>query len=52
LTKSLIELHGWRIDFASELGCGTTVTVTMPDAAIPLTAADELQVTPQPDLVA
>ena len=32
LTKSLIELHGWRIDFASELGRGTTVTVTMPDA--------------------
>ena len=33
LTKSLIELHGWRIDFASELERGTTVTVTMPGAA-------------------
>jgi signal transduction histidine kinase len=33
LTKSLIELHGWRVEFASELGYGTTVTVTMPGAA-------------------
>jgi signal transduction histidine kinase len=33
LTKSLIEMHGWRIAFASELGHGTTVTVTMPGAA-------------------
>jgi signal transduction histidine kinase len=32
LTKSLIELHGWRIAFASELGAGTTVTVTLPGA--------------------
>jgi signal transduction histidine kinase len=33
LTKSLIEMHGWQVDFASELGHGTTVTVTMPGAA-------------------
>jgi signal transduction histidine kinase len=33
LTKSLIELHGWEIEFASELGHGTTVTITMPAAA-------------------
>ncbi len=32
LTKSLIELHGWRLAFASELGVGTTVTVTLPGA--------------------
>jgi signal transduction histidine kinase len=32
LTKSLIELHGWTIGFASELGKGTTVTVTLPGA--------------------
>jgi signal transduction histidine kinase len=32
LTKSLIELHGWRVAFASELGKGTTVTVTLPGA--------------------
>jgi len=33
LTKSLVELHGWRLDFASELGRGTTATVTMSGAA-------------------
>ncbi len=33
LTKSLVELHGWRVEFASQLGRGTTVTVTMPGAA-------------------
>jgi signal transduction histidine kinase len=33
LTKSLIELHGWQIEFASELGYGTTVTITMRGAA-------------------
>ncbi|HTZ35538.1 MAG TPA: ATP-binding protein [Stellaceae bacterium] len=38
LTKSLIELHGWTVDFASVLGKGTTVTITMPDALRP--AAD------------
>jgi signal transduction histidine kinase len=47
LTKSLVELHGWRLDFISEVGCGTTATVTMTaavpppqrSAAPPLTAA-------------
>jgi signal transduction histidine kinase len=38
LTKSLIEMHGWRIDFASELGRGTTVTVTLPGAGKPSAA--------------
>jgi signal transduction histidine kinase len=33
LTKSLVELHGWQIEFASELNHGTTVTITMPAAA-------------------
>ncbi|HWB49656.1 MAG TPA: ATP-binding protein [Stellaceae bacterium] len=45
LTKSLVELHGWRIDFASELGHGTTVTITMPAAAAgaaPAAASREL----------
>ena len=32
LTKSLIELHGWRLSYASELGRGTMATVTMPGA--------------------
>jgi len=32
LTKSLIEMHGWCIAFASALGRGTTVTITMPGA--------------------
>ncbi len=32
LTKSLIEVCGWRLDYQSELGRGTTVTVTMPGA--------------------
>jgi signal transduction histidine kinase len=32
LTKSLVELHGWQLIFASELGHGTTVTITMPGA--------------------
>jgi signal transduction histidine kinase len=32
LTKSLVELHGWQIEFASELNHGTTVTITMPAA--------------------
>ncbi|MBS0295460.1 MAG: PAS-domain containing protein [Proteobacteria bacterium] len=30
LTKSLIEMHGGRLDLASEQGLGTTVTVTLP----------------------
>ena len=33
LTKSLVEMHGWRLAYASELDCGTTVTITMPGAA-------------------
>jgi signal transduction histidine kinase len=30
LAKSLIELHGGRLDVASELGRGTTITVSLP----------------------
>ncbi|NKB22050.1 MAG: PAS domain S-box protein [Alphaproteobacteria bacterium] len=30
LTKSLVELHGGKLDLQSELGTGTTVTVTLP----------------------
>ena len=30
LIKSLIEMHGWRLSYASELGRGTVATVTMP----------------------
>jgi two-component system, cell cycle sensor histidine kinase PleC len=33
LTKSLVELHGWELSYASQLDRGTTVTVTMPGAA-------------------
>jgi signal transduction histidine kinase len=33
LTKSLVELHGWRLAYASELDRGTTVTITMPGTA-------------------
>jgi signal transduction histidine kinase len=40
LTKSLIELHGWRVAFASELGRGTTVTVTLPGAGAGKAAAE------------
>ena len=29
LTKALVELHGWTIQFDSQLGRGTIVTVTM-----------------------
>jgi len=39
LTKSLVELHGWQIEFASELSHGTTVTITMPAAADAVPAA-------------
>jgi signal transduction histidine kinase len=42
LTKSLIELHGWRVDFASELGRGTTATVTLPGAGVAQMATDEI----------
>ena len=31
ITKDLIELHGGTLDIESELGVGTTVTVTLPD---------------------
>jgi signal transduction histidine kinase len=47
LTKSLIELHGWRIDFASELGHGTTVTVTMLGAR--KSAPSDLEIAPLVD---
>jgi len=52
LTKSLIEMHGWRLDFASELGRGTTVTVTMPGGANEFDAVPQAEVTPQPDMAA
>jgi signal transduction histidine kinase len=39
LTKSLIEMHGWQLSYASELGHGTVATVTMP--GIGLAAAAE-----------
>ena len=29
LTRSLVKLHGWGLDIASEPGCGTTVTISM-----------------------
>jgi two-component system, cell cycle sensor histidine kinase PleC len=51
LTKSLIELHGWRVGFASELGRGTTVTVTLPGAGKSADggdAADRAEVARQP----
>jgi signal transduction histidine kinase len=50
LTKSLVELHGWRIDYASELGHGTTVTITMPGAASASIATAEAA--PEPVLAA
>jgi len=49
LTKSLIELHGWRIAFASELDRGTTVTVTLPGAGKALEVAPGV---PEPVLAA
>ena len=48
LTKSLIELHGWRVGFASELGVGTTVTVTLPGAGCSAVTDDENELVPQP----
>ena len=45
LTKSLVEMHGWQLDYASELGKGTTATITMPDAnaaAVPEVADAEM----------
>jgi signal transduction histidine kinase len=41
LTKSLVDMHGWRLDYVSELGRGTTVTITMPGSAIASDAPDE-----------
>jgi signal transduction histidine kinase len=38
LTKSLIEVCGWSLTYDSELGCGTTVTVTMPGGGRTLVA--------------
>ena len=46
LIKSLIEMHGWRLDYASELGHGTTATVTMPGAG---QAAAELEAAAEPE---
>ena len=52
LTKSLIELHGWRLAFASELGAGTTVTVTLPGAARSAAQLGQNEMAPQPVLAA
>jgi signal transduction histidine kinase len=41
LTKSLVDMRGWRLDYISELGRGTTVTITMPGAAIASDPLDE-----------
>jgi two-component system cell cycle sensor histidine kinase PleC len=52
LTKSLIELHGWRVAFASELGQGTTVTIILPGAGKTAADADEGEVMEQAELAA
>jgi signal transduction histidine kinase len=52
LTKSLIELHGWRLGFASELGRGTTATITMPGASKALDAESETGDASQTELAA
>jgi two-component system cell cycle sensor histidine kinase PleC len=52
LTKSLIELHGWHVGFASELGRGTTVTITMPGASKALAAEPETEGASQTELAA
>jgi signal transduction histidine kinase/NO-binding membrane sensor protein with MHYT domain len=39
LTRSLVELHGWKMDIASELGRGTTVTIDMLDSVTPATTS-------------
>jgi signal transduction histidine kinase len=52
LTKSLIELHGWRLGFASELGRGTTATITMPGASKTLDAESETGDASQTELAA
>jgi signal transduction histidine kinase len=51
LTKSLIELHGWRIDFTSELGHGTTATVTMPGAGKVALSAPTAEIAAEPAAV-
>jgi len=33
VVKSFVALHGGRLDVASELTCGTTVTITLPDTS-------------------
>ena len=40
LTKSLVEMHGWRLDYISELDHGTTATVTMPGAGCVVAEAE------------
>jgi PAS domain S-box-containing protein len=34
LTKSLVELHGGKLEVESELGVGTTVTVSLPESRV------------------
>ena len=43
LTKSLAELHGWRLGYASELGRGTTATIVLPGAAKAAEAASAVE---------
>jgi signal transduction histidine kinase len=40
LTKRLVELHGGKLMIDSELGKGTTVTVTFPDVGAPVKVAN------------
>jgi len=52
LTKSLIEMHGWRLDYASELGHGTTATVTLPGAGGRVAEDHEAALAPRPEMAA